>query len=344
MSKNDSTNSERLSTDLTNFLREQGHFGADDVVLSVDQLDGGWSRNTYKAIAKRANVEVKYAIRAEVGGGLTGTPLATEYNIYFDLQSVDVATPNVFGMQNSPTNDFGGQYFVMDYLEGSAPNLWRADAHEPLLKSWEDDKQIARDFVNNLALIHLIPTNKIPRSLENMEFSQLVLKWQRTYEESRLARDPIIEEAFVWLKENPPKPGRQGLVHGDYRMGNVLISGGRVTAILDWELAHIGDVNYDLGYASLQYVAGAHLRSKTNFLAGVAPSDWIWEEYERITGDFVDKEAVRIWSVLTLAALSVMAIIGFDGFQQHKTEDVRRIWSRWALPGLRREMTELARW
>lgn len=333
-----------LAGELTEFLRGNGHLESDGVVTTVVQLDGGWSRNTYRAEGTNSGKDVAFIVRAEVGAGLTGTPLDTEYAIYWDLQEFGIATPRVFGMKESAENAFGGPYFVMELLDGSAPNLWRWDAHDELRANWEGNRSLARDLAENLAAINLIAPENAPKALDRLGPVDLINKWRKVYVENRLRRDPVVEEAFAWLEENIPAPGRQGLVHGDYRLGNLLVADDRITAVLDWELAHIGDVNYDLGYVALEYIAGKHLLPKTELLAGVADTEWFFLEYERLTGDVVDRDAVRWWSVLTLVALIVMAMIGFSAYASGQANDIRRIWSRWALPGLRQELTQLSGW
>ena len=70
----------------------------------------------------------------------------------------------------------------------------------------------------------------------------------------------MAHRAFAWLKRNQPKACRRRLVHGDYRLGNFLEQNDRITAILDWELVHLGDPVEDLGWAFLpQYRGGTGL-------------------------------------------------------------------------------------
>ena len=120
--------------------------------------------------------------------------------------------------------------------------------------------------------------------LPAIRYDEQVERWRATYEEAGFNRDPVLEEAFHWLVENAPADERTGLVHGDFRIGNMLIDAGRVSAILDWELAYIGDVRFDLGYIATQYMAGKHLRPKTDLLGAVAEREWFFAEYERLTG------------------------------------------------------------
>jgi aminoglycoside phosphotransferase (APT) family kinase protein len=124
----------------------------------------------------------------------------------------------------------------------------------------------------------------------------------------------------------------------------MLMEDGRVTAILDWELAYVGDVRFDLGYISLEYIAGKHLRPKTDLLGGVAKPEWFFGEYERLTGEPLDRDAVRAFAVLGAASLIAMSYTGLRRYADGRVTDMRRAWARYGLPGLRQELTQLMQW
>ena len=104
------------------------------------------------------------------------------------------------------------------------------------------------------------------------------------------------EWAFRWLAANRPAPSPSRLVHGDYRMGNLIVDGSELTAVLDWELVHIGEVYEDLAWfcirawrfgAPADHAAGG-LGSIEDFLHG----------YEKASGTAVDRVAFHWWLVL----------------------------------------------
>ena len=89
---------------------------------------------------------------------------------------------------------------------------------------------------------------------------------------AHLVRDPVTEEAFAWLRSRVPGEPQIGVVHGDYRIGNALVHEGRVTAVLDWELAYVGDVRFDLGYLMLERLATEYgKKCKLEFAVYPAP-------------------------------------------------------------------------
>ncbi len=75
--------------------------------------------------------------------------------------------------------------------------------------------------------------------------------WERVWEEDADEDVPLMRLACAWLRRNMPPCARPALLHGDYRMGNFLFTehDARITAILDWEMARIGDPHSDLAWA-----------------------------------------------------------------------------------------------
>ena len=73
--------------------------------------------------------------------------------------------------------------------------------------------------------------------------------WEAQFLKHRMEPHPAIAFAFQWLKANAPVAERISLVHGDYRLGNFLFEGERITALLDWEMAHLGDPAEDIAWA-----------------------------------------------------------------------------------------------
>ena len=113
------------------------------------------------------------------------------------------------------------------------------------------------------------------------------------YDEHKLVSDPVVDEAYAWVRSRPPDPVAPSLVHGDYRIGNCLVDDGRISAILDWELSHVGDPRFDLGYMSLDYHAGKFTSPGSPLLNAVADRDWFHRRYTELSGRPVDLEVVE---------------------------------------------------
>lgn len=157
-------------------------------------------------------------------------------------------------------------------------------------------------------------------------------------------RDPVLEEAYEWLVEHAPAAPREGLVHGDYRIGNTLIQDGRLTAVLDWELVYVGDVRFDLGYLALERSAGKHLRRRTPLLGTFADEAWFLERYGELTGEPVDAESLRPFQMLAITMLLATQIRAVWMYANGKTTDFRMVWARYSFPGLRDDMVRLMQW
>lgn len=330
---------------LASILQDAGELRPGEDVVDVTQLEGGWSRFSHIARVRLADgSERRYVVRVKAPYGLFDTDLVVEYNIFAGLEPLDLPTPRAFGLHESADNPFGGEFFVMEHLPGTTANVWRARDHAALREDWNGERGIARDAVEYLARIHSIPVEEAPAGLPEVSFADQVERWRTAYEEAALNRDPVTEEALDWLAGNAPPDARRGLVHGDYRIGNLLMQEGRVTALLDWELAYLGDVRFDLGYISLDYIAGKHLRPKTDLLGGIADREWFFSEYERLTGAPLDRDVVRGFAILGATSLIAMSYTGLGRYAAGRVTDMRRAWARYGLPGLRQELTGLMRW
>jgi aminoglycoside phosphotransferase (APT) family kinase protein len=124
--------------------------------------------------------------------------------------------------------------------------------------------------------------------------------WQRVWEEDALESVPMMTAAAHWLRENAPPVDRISLVHADYKGGNFLFlpDTGRFTAILDWELAHLGDRHEDLALV-LDPLYGERDDDGTILAAGLLPAETFLSEYERLSGLPVDRARIHYYRVFT---------------------------------------------
>lgn len=320
-------------------LREAGEAG---VVTRVEQLSGGWSRHSY--IAHTDTDDRSYIVRVKPPGGLLDTDLVAEFAVYDALRSSGVAIPAVYYLDESEDNPFGGPYFVMERSNGEAPNTFRKPDRELLAENWRSSRSIATDMVENLARLHMVPAETLAGAVPRLDFAAVVAQWRGVYEENRITRDPVTEEAFAWLADRVPADDWTGVVHGDYRAGNALVADGRVTAVLDWELAYVGDVRFDLGYLALERLAGKHLQPVSDLMAAFAEREWFHQRYEELTGRSIDPEVIRTFSVLGIMMLLATTYLGIRMHAEGRTTDFRMAWNRFGSPGLRQDLAALMGW
>ena len=116
---------------------------------------------------------------------------------------------------------------------------------------------------------------------------------------------PALELGLRWLRTNPPTPGRSAVVHGDFRIGNLIVDPDGLAAVIDWELAHVGDPLEDLGWVSMRaWRFGSRLE-----VGGFADREEFLDAYEAAAGVSVDRSAVHWWEVMGTFKWGVMAMI-----------------------------------
>ncbi|HEY0448373.1 phosphotransferase family protein [Actinophytocola sp.] len=306
----------------------------------LTQLAGGWSRHTYRL----SSADRSYVVRVKPPGSLLDTDLVTEYRTYVELRNAKVPVPAAYGVDASEDNSFGGPFFVMDWVRGEAPVVWRGRDRAALEANWRDSRGLGTDLVETLAAIHGAPAAAFDFLGPPRPFADVVGHWRETYERQRLLRDPVVEEAFAWVLSREPDPAEPGLVHGDYRIGNTMVHDERIAAVVDWELSYVGDRRFDLGYAALDYHAGKFVAPGSPLLCAVADREWFLAEYERLTGTTVDREVVRTYSALGALVLIAILLTGIRMYADGATTDVRMAWNRYAVPGLRQDLVRLMGW
>ena len=107
---------------------------------------------------------------------------------------------------------------------------------------------------------------------------------------------PALELGLRWLRRNEPHaPKNLTLLHGDYRLGNMMVNEQGLVSVLDWEFAHIGDPYEDITWSLVRdwRFGNDHL-----YFCGIAPPDEFFGAYERAMGVTIDHAKVRYWEVM----------------------------------------------
>ena len=135
-----------------------------------------------------------------------------------------------------------GSGYVMRRVAGDANPATILAAPPPTLLT---------EIAEALAQIHALPADKIPAAIPVMDVAAALADLKARFADYGGDR-PVIALAIKWCEDHLPPPADPSvLVHGDYRMGNLLVDDGRLTAVLDWELAHRGDFHEDLAYGCM---------------------------------------------------------------------------------------------
>ena len=116
---------------------------------------------------------------------------------------------------------------------------------------------------------------------------------------------PAFELAFRWLEHNRPISARRTVVHGDFRLGNVMVGPDGLRAVLDWELAHVGDPMEDLGWLCVR----AWRFGSNRPVAGVGDYDELLDAYSTATGFAAHRDDLRWWEVLGTLKWGIMCML-----------------------------------
>jgi aminoglycoside phosphotransferase (APT) family kinase protein len=226
--------------------------GSGPVSLSEPgRIFGGASRQTFRLDARRGEALHALILRKDPAASLIDTERKLEFAAYRSFAGTDVPVPAAVLLEEDGAT-LGSPYFVMGRIDGSvAGSPFQADCYQPHAEA------LARQFFTHLGAIARPDPSGLPLA-QVCEAPDPASAWQREldYWAGVIAADsaepqPIVAAAIRKLRRTPPPaPVRLSVVHGDYRSGNFLHDGaGTITAILDWEMAHIGDAHEDLAWA-----------------------------------------------------------------------------------------------
>ncbi len=163
-------------------------------------------------------------------------------------------------------------------------------------------QQLARQCGQILTRIHALDLAGFP-SLKRSTPQSLLARWFEAYRATAWQR-PVFELAFRWLGQNcPPPPKQPHLVHGDFRNGNLMIGQAGVCAVLDWELAHVGDPMEDLGWIC---VNSWRFGRADKIVGGFGDHDDLFAGYEAAGGATVDRAVAKWWEVFGSLKWGVM--------------------------------------
>lgn len=260
-------------------------------VCRLRKLTGGASQQTWSfdAVLPTGEEEPLILRQAGVWSGEEASDnvaLRDEAALIKRVAAAGVPVPRVYYVLE--LKDGLGEGFIMERVAGETLPQ-RILANDDLADA---RSKLARQCGEILGRVHTIPTEDLPFLREASPEQELT----RQLEEYRShgVRRPVFELAFRWLQDNLPKGGyTPALVHGDFRNGNLMVGPDGLRAVLDWEMAHIGDPLEDLGWLCVNsWRFGKELP-----VGGFGTREQLFAGYEAATGRPVDTEAVTFWEV-----------------------------------------------
>jgi len=237
--------------------------------IRATKFAGGQSNPTYKIEAKSGD----YVLRSQPLGKLLKSAHAVdrEYKVYQALAKTDVPVPKVYHLCED-RDVMGAMFYVMELCEGRI--FW--DAALPELDSNEARTQAYEQMNNVLAAIHSVDVSAVGLSdygKPGNYFERQLSRWSAQYKTSEIKPIPAMDQLIEWLENNIPEDdGRVSLVHGDFRLDNLMMApnNSNIIAVLDWELSTLGHPFADLAYQCMQLRMPANSGGKSGNMSGLA--------------------------------------------------------------------------
>ena len=210
-----------------------------------------------------------------------------EYRVMKALEKADVPVPEMLLLCEDDAV-IGTPFFVMEYVHGRVLEDFTLPHKSP-----QERRAIYLDVVRVLAALHSV--NYTGLGLADFGkpgnyFSRQIGRWSKQYVAAKTDEIVSMERLMEYLPENVPDDETSCIVHGDYRMGNMLFhpTEPRVVALLDWELSTLGHPLGDLGYSCMPYHSGVagpiSLEGLAGPQSGIPSEAEFIAEYCRLTG------------------------------------------------------------
>ena len=268
-------------------------------VSNLEPLTGGASKEIWKFEVSNDKQSTKMILRR--GSGIEG-PLAIktadEARIQKEVIKVGAPVPTILAV--SKNEEELGDSYIMNFVEGEsiARKILRDKEYKKALPvlAYQCGEAIARIHNVDIDNFSFLPKKPAEDQLEDL---------YSTYQ-SFEQPSPVFEYAYLWLKEQDFSNFQESLVHGDFRLGNIIVNGEGLQSIIDWELAHIGNPLQDLGW-----VCGNSWRFGKNdkVVGGFGELEDLLKGYNSISKFQVNNEMVKCWQVFGTFRWGVICLI-----------------------------------
>jgi aminoglycoside phosphotransferase (APT) family kinase protein len=233
---------------LGDFLREKMTLSSSEAqaaVASLERISGGQSNPTYFLTVGGQSMVLR---KAPTGDGLPGAhAVDREFRVLHALRDSGVPVPKVFKLETD-TLVLGAPFYLMERVSGIIEHRSELPDHDQAYRG-----ALYRQKAHVLGRLHAIDPDAV--GLKGFGkpgnfFERQISRWSKQWDLSKTREIPEIDELIPWLRGNTPADETLSIVHGDYRIGNMIIDADqpRVNAVLDWELSTLGHPMADLAH------------------------------------------------------------------------------------------------
>lgn len=258
--------------------------------VSIERFSGGQSNPTFRLSTPPRN----YVLRRKPPGKLlrSAHAIEREYEVMAALGPTDVPVPRTFGLCTDDTV-IGSAFYLMELVEGRI--LW--DPKLPGMAPTER-RAIYDAQIDTLAALHKV--DPASAGLQDFGkpgnyFARQIARWTKQYKASGVPQEDCMEKLMAWLPESLPPEAPACIVHGDYRIDNMVLKPDQpgVAALLDWELSTLGDPIADLTYFLMMWRMPSGERTAMDTVdfetSGIPDMDEALDRYLAVSGHELDK-------------------------------------------------------
>ena len=244
-----------LETRIAAFMASRMPAASDVIVEDLARIHGGSSQETFRLRARwRENgvdEDRRLILRRAPESGLVNAERDVEFIVYSALADRGVPVPRVHWIELDP-QWLDRPFFIMDLMPGKPGHYYHgADPYDG------NDAIVGQHFWRHLGTLaaqdhRALGLESLRNGTADGEYWRHELNhWEAALDAGEAGVEPIVRGALRWLRRNPPPaPAKPAIVHGDYRAGNFLfVPDGSISAVLDWEMCHIGDPLEDVAWA-----------------------------------------------------------------------------------------------
>ena len=289
-----------MTEDLGNILKEKlANTSIEGEIVNLEPLTGGASKEIWKFEVNANGKSDRYILRR--GSGVEG-PLAIktsdEAKIQKTVRKLGAQVPEIIAV--SSLDEELGDAYIMKFVDGEsiARKILRDEEYKNTLP------KLAFECGQSIAKIHQADINEFPFLPSKTVFEQINDLYQ-TYV-SFNQPSPVFEYTHLWLKKQNFGEINDALVHGDFRLGNIIVDKDGLKSVIDWELAHIGNPLQDLGW-----ICGNSWRfgNTDKVVGGFGDLTDLLKGYNSVSNYHVDENMVKAWQVFGTFRWGVICLI-----------------------------------
>ncbi|MGA9278841.1 phosphotransferase family protein [Ilumatobacter sp.] len=259
-------------------------------VDDLTRLSGGASRETWRFVADGRPLVVQRQRAGDI------RDMMVEARVVAAAARAEVPVPTLVASEH---NEDGSAFMIVEAIEGEtiARKIQRNDEFE------HARTLLPEQFGAALAAIHTIEPEPGMETVDQIAHYTEAIDG---FVEAGTGRpQPMLELVRRWLIDHRPPTVDPVVVHGDFRLGNLIVDENGLSAVIDWELAHLGDPMEDLGWLCVK----AWRFGQAPPVAGLGDYERLFEAYEAAGGHPVDPIVVRWWEVMGTWKWAIMCTL-----------------------------------